>query len=76
MKSTVENYIKLEKKFGDDCSMEESNLLLAIYNGLSKRGRERLHAIFFERQEEYDREEEEHYRREMTAEAHFHAYPQ
>jgi hypothetical protein len=76
MKATAANYIKLDRHFGVDSTDEQARHLLSLYDAMPRSEKSKLESIWFAQQEEYDREEEEQYRREMISEAHFHAYPQ
>lgn len=76
MKATAANYLKLDRQYGVDSTDEQSEYLQGLYEAMPHIEKSKLESIWFSQQEEHDREEEEHYRREMTSEAHYHAYPQ
>lgn len=76
MKLTAANYLKLDRQYGEDCTYEQSTTLLELLEALPKSERAKLNAVWSKMQDEIDAEEEEQYRKEMEAEAHFHAYPE
>ena len=76
MKATAANYLKLDRHYGADSTGEQDEHLLSLYNAMPHSEKSKLEAIWFARQEEHDREEEEQHKREMESERHFYVYPQ
>jgi len=76
MKASAANYLKLDRLYGLDSTDEQSEYLQALYKAMSQNEKSKLEAIWFAKQEEHEREEEEQYRREIESERHYHVYPQ
>lgn len=76
MKATAANYIKLDRRYGADSTDEQAEHLYSLYKAMPQTEKTKLEDILFAQEEEHNREEEEHLKREMESNRHFYAYPQ